>query len=63
MIMTSGTVSYAPPVCPDNPLAPAKCGEKNDGVAAQLDVVPEGRLRFVGERSDRRVELERLQFA
>src|SRR5277367_4052030 len=27
-IMTSGTVSYAPPVCPDKPLAPANAVKK-----------------------------------
>ena len=28
MIMTSGTVSYAPPVCPDKPRAPASAVKK-----------------------------------
>jgi hypothetical protein len=41
-IMTSGTVSYAPPVWPDSPGAGQR-GEEHDGIAAQLDVVAQRR--------------------
>ncbi len=44
-------------------LGPGQRSEKNDGVPAQLDIVPEGRLGVLGEHSDRGIELERLQFA
>lgn len=38
-------------------------GEKYDGIAAQLNVVPQRGLVFLGERGDPRVELERFELA
>jgi len=57
MIMTSGTVSYAPPVCPDKPRAPASAVKKTIVSRHNWMFLSKDGFLGVGQGADRGVEL------